>query len=109
MLLSVGFLGGEVLAAGGFAFPLRRALVSGHVAEALFDREFLDFSGVLVHGSGFVVAKPVTPVRVKVTLVGTLGALGGMLDVVLRDGFARGEILLPALQFLGALGGFAAR
>ncbi len=100
------FLGCEVVAAGGFPFPFGRALVGGDVAEALSDRALLDFCGVLVHDGGLVVAQPVAPVRVDVTLVSVLGTLGGAGGVVPGDGFARGEILLPALQFRGALGGF---
>ncbi len=109
MLVPLGFLGREVLAARGLAFPVRRALVGGNIAEALLHGEFLDFGGVLVHDGGFVMATPVTLVSLEVALMRKLGALGGTLDVLLGDGFPRGELLLPAQQLIGALGGFVTR
>ncbi len=83
--------------------------MGGDVTEALSNREFLDIGGTLVHDGGFVVATPVTLVRVQVALVGALGMFGGAADVFGRDAFPRGEISLPAMQFLGALGGLATR
>ncbi len=109
MVLVIRFLGGQVVAPGGFAFPLRRASVSGHVTEALLYRQLLDLGGTLVSHAGLVVAVLLTQMRLPVALVGTLGALRGALEVLLRDGLSGGEIPAPAQQFFGALGGFATR
>ncbi len=81
--MGVRFLGGLQVAARGLAFPFRSASVGGDVAEALGDREFVDFGGALV---------------------GALSAFGGALDVFLRDGLPRGEFRPPP-QLLGPLGG----
>ncbi|OBA75254.1 hypothetical protein A5641_24785 [Mycobacterium sp. 1554424.7] len=81
----VGLLGGLQIAARGFALLLGRAPVGGHVAEALLDRELLDFGGAFVGGAGLVVAMHRAFPGGLVPLVGAVGALGRALDVVLMD------------------------
>ncbi len=105
----VGLLGGLQVTAGGLAFPLRRASVRVDVAEALLDREFVDFGGPFVGGAGLVMAIQVALMRLLVALVRALDAFGGALDVFLRDALPGGEFCPAALQLLGALGGFFAR
>ena len=107
--MSVGFLGGQEVAARGFAFPFRRTSVVGDVPEALLDREFMDFGRTFVRRAGLIVAVQLAVARLLVTLMSSLGALGRTLHVVLRDELAGREFGLPAQQLLGALSGFGAR
>lgn len=107
--MPLGFLGGQVVEAGGFPFLLRRTPMRRDVTEALLDGELVDLRGTLVGGARFVVAMQLAAVRLLVALVSALGAFGGALDVLVRDGSPRGKVLPPALQLLGALGGFASR
>ena len=83
--------------------------MSGDVTAALFDRMFVDFGGTFVCRAGLIVAIKLAAVRLLVTLMRTLGALGGTIHVLLRDGLPGGKFRLPAQQLLGALGGFVAR
>ncbi len=87
----VGFPGGLQVTPCGFALLFRRAPVSGHVAEALLDREFLDFGGAFVGGAGLVVAIHRALTGRLVPLAGAVGGLGGALDVFLGDGLPGGE------------------
>jgi len=68
-VLIVGFLGCLQVTPRGFAFPFRRASVSGDVAEALLDREFVDFGGAFVGGAGRVMALQFAVTRLLITLV----------------------------------------
>jgi len=104
-VLVVGLLGGLQVAPRGLSLPFGRAPVSVDVAEALLDREFVDFGGAFVGGAGLPMAAQVALTRLLVTLVRTLGGLGGTLDVFLGDGLPGGEFGTPTKQLLGALGG----
>lgn len=105
----VGLLGGLQIAARGFALFHGRAPVGGHVAEALLDRQFLDFGGAFVGGACLVVAMHRAFPGRLVPLVGPVGALGRALHVVLGDGLMGGEFRPATQQFLGALAGLLAR
>jgi hypothetical protein len=107
--LLVGFLRGLQFTPGGLALPFGRASVRVDVAEALGDREFLNFGGTFMGGAGFVMAVPVALMRPLVALMRTLGGLGGALDVFLGDGLAGGQVRAAALQLLGAPRGFLTR
>lgn len=91
-----GFLSCDEVAAGGLAFSFRRPFVRVDVAEALGDREFLDFGGPLVRDGGLIVATGHTAVRFLVTRTGSLDTLGGAPHVRLGDGVPVGEFPLPA-------------
>jgi hypothetical protein len=107
--LLVGLLGGLQVTPRGLALPFRRAAVSGHVAEALLDREFVDFGGAFVRGAGLIMAKELALACVLIALLGALDGLRGALDVLLRDGLPGGEIRPPAQQLARALGGLISR
>ena len=105
----VGFLGRQQVAPGGFALPFGRTPVRVDVTEALHDREFVDLGRAFVCGAGLVMAMQLAVTRLLVTRVRTLGALGGALHVLVRDGLPGGKFCAPAQQLLGALGGFFTR
>ena len=107
--MPLGFLGREVVEAGGFPFSLRRTPMRGDVTKALLHGELVDLRGTLVGDAGFIVAMLLAAVGLLIALVSLLGAFGGVLDVLARDGFPSGKVLPPAPQFLGALGGLATR
>lgn len=107
--MRVGFLRLLIVAARGFAFFFRRALVRGDIAEVLGGRAFVDLGGALVGDGGVVVTLHSAAMGLLVTLVGSLGMLGGALDVFGGDGLSGGEFLPPAQQLLGAPGGLVPR
>lgn len=107
--MPLGFLRGQVVPAGGFAFSHRRTLMGGDVAEALLDRQFLNFGGTLVGGAGLKVAVPLPAVGLRVTLMGELGLLRGAFHVLRGDGLPRGKVPPPSVELVGALSGFVTR
>jgi len=107
--LIVGLLGRLQVTPRGLALHFRGASVGGDVAEALLDREFVDYGGAFVRGAGRVMAMQLALTRLLVTLMRVLGVLGGASHVFLRDGLSGGEFCPPAQQLLGASGGLFTR
>lgn len=108
-MLLVGFLCFDQIPSCGFTFAAGRLPVRGHIAEAFFDSEFLDFGGPFVSSRSLVMAVLQTTMRILVPSMGTGGALGGVSGILLGDRLARGEFCLPAKEFVGPLGSFVTR
>lgn len=104
-VLLPGFLGRDEVAARGLVFFVGRPPVRGDVTETLGGRTFLDFGGTLVRDTGLIMALHSAPMCGLVALVRTLGVFGGTLHVVGGDGLSCRQLLPPAQQLLGALGG----
>jgi hypothetical protein len=103
--LSAELLGRLQVQPRSFSLFFCRTLMSSDIAEALPDREFLDFGGPFMGSAGLIVAIQFAVARFLVTLLSKLGVLSGTLQVLLGDRLPGGKCLPPTQQLLGARGG----
>ncbi len=90
-------------------FSCGGTLVRRDITEAFLDSEFLDFGSPLMSSGRFIVTQLQPTVSVLVTPMGACRVLGGVSGVFVGHGLLRGELFLPAKEFVGPLGGFVAR